>query len=211
VAFTRTADDPFSGAIVATNAVYILALQQVLPGEIPPLTNVLAKVTEDYRMSVALAAARHAGEGFAVTVTNGQSNSTGFANAAKGAKGVPETLTPFSLSTSVTPEAVKGRAGMEVLKEWAFATPVGQSSRFVPTEDGGFVIYVAAKSPVDEAKLKKELPEFLAYLRRARENEAVNQWFNREIQRDADLIQSLKQALENSAENRSRPMPRPKP
>jgi hypothetical protein len=46
----------------------------------------------------------------------------------------------------------------------------------VPTSDGGFVLQVKSKLPVDQTKLAANLPSFTESLRRTRENEAFNQW-----------------------------------
>ncbi len=201
-AFRLTTNEPFSGAIVGTNGVFVLGLRAVVPGEIPPLASVADKVAVDYRLSVALAAARRAGEQFDAGVTNAVLDAKAFVKAAEAAKGRAEMLPPFSLSTQEAPEAIKDRVGLDMLKQVAFTTMVGKTSRFVPTEDGGFVVYVTARSPVDEAKLKKELPDFLAYLRQVRESEAMNAWFNREIRQDPDLMQWLTQAMENNPQLR---------
>jgi hypothetical protein len=62
----------------------------------------------------------------------------------------------------------------------AFTTPVGEVSQFVPTMNGGMVLYVKAKLPIDEKKLTAELPDFTKLLRQAREREAFEAWFNHE-------------------------------
>jgi parvulin-like peptidyl-prolyl isomerase len=94
----------------------------------------------------------------------------------------PEVLPAFSLSTQELPE-LGGRAGLNELKQAAFSTAIGQASGFVPTDDGGFVVYVESQQPVDETTMNAELPQFLASIRRSRQNEAFNEWLGMEARK----------------------------
>jgi len=105
----------------------------------------------------------------------------------------PELLPPFSISTSELPE-LGDRASLNQIKQAAFTTKPGQISRFTPTRDGGFVLFVQQLLPLDETQKKTELADFLAQVRRARENEAFNLWLqveaNREL-RDTPFYQKM--------------------
>ena len=48
--------------------------------------------------------------------------------------------------------------------------------------EGGYVAYVKARPPIDETKMKLELPEFIANMRQYRQNEAFNKWFQRQAE-----------------------------
>src|SRR2546422_2862190 len=92
---------------------------------------------------------------------------------------------PFSLSTRSMTNiedliSLDGRFG---LKELAFSTPPGKVSQFQLTRDGGLILHVKSKLPMDQEKLNKELPAFVNYVRQSRQNEAFNTWFNREAKR----------------------------
>ncbi len=106
-----------------------------------------------------------------------------FAQAAVAAGQTPLVLPPFSLSTSELPE-VGDRASIGQLKQAAFTTPPGHISSFVPTSDGGFVLFVQQMLPVDVTKKNSELPQFTAQVRRARQNEAFNLWLQAEANRE---------------------------
>ena len=56
---------------MAEDGVYVLALKRMLPNEQPPLKDVEAKVTEDYRQFMAAQFAIQAGRNFANSLTNG--------------------------------------------------------------------------------------------------------------------------------------------
>ena len=70
------------------------------------------------------------------------------------------------------------------LKQAAFTTAPGKISPFVPTADGGFILYVQSLLPVDESKKAADFPQYLAQARRARQNEAFNLWLNTELNRE---------------------------
>ena len=77
-----------------------------------------------------------------------------------------------------------GHATLTQLKQAAFATPAGHAGNFEETEDGGFVVFVQSRKPVDLSKMNAELPQFTATLRRQRQNEAFNQWLSIEANRE---------------------------
>ncbi len=95
----------------------------------------------------------------------------------------PEVLPPFSLSTTELPE-LDDHATVNQLKQAAFVTPEGTASRFVETEDGGFVLYIASRLPIDESKMTADLPQFTAQLHEQREEEAYNNWLQIEGSRE---------------------------
>jgi len=199
-AFRLSADDPFSGDVVADDGCYVLAFRKSYSSEIPQLKDIEAKVTEDYRFGYGGQMARKEGAAFANSLTNGPTQAAIFkiTAIAKGAK--VETLTPFTLSTETVPAPLEDRVNPGVFKRVAFATPVGMASMFVPTQDGGFVLYVQSRRPASEDAVKKELPEFKAYMQQARQNDAFNQWFNHQIMEDPGFMATLQQARERAQE-----------
>ena len=91
------------------------------------------------------------------------------------------TLPPVSLAARALPE-VEERMSLPLLKQIAFTTPVGKTSDFVPTRDGGLVLHVVSQLPIDEAKLKTELPAYLNYVRQNRQGEVFNDWFRKQME-----------------------------
>ena len=94
----------------------------------------------------------------------------------------PQVLPAFSLSTRELPE-LGDRIELGQLKQAAFTTPVGKTSGFEATSDGGFIVYVQSQLPVDQAKMTSDLPQYLIAFRRERLNEAFNQWYSLEANR----------------------------
>ena len=72
---------------------------------------------------------------------------------------------------------------MNQLKQIAFSTSPGQVSNFQMTPDGGVIIQVKAKLPLDEAKIAALMPGFLNAVRQNRQNEVFNDWFRREAEK----------------------------
>ena len=72
---------------------------------------------------------------------------------------------------------------MRRLKSTMLSLEAGKVSTYMPNPpEGGFVVYVRGKLPIDEARLKAELPKFLAELRYQKQNEIFNQWFRKEVE-----------------------------
>lgn len=172
---TLTPDSPLSEPIPSQDGVYVIALEQIMPSEIPPLEQIRTKVADDLRLREATVLAQRVGTNFVRALTLQMASGKSFA-AAGIAEGLdPEVLPPFSLNTEELPE-LDNHATVNQLKEAASTTPVGTASRFVETEDGGFVLYVASRPPIDESKMTADLPQFIEELRERRVQDAFNQW-----------------------------------
>jgi hypothetical protein len=199
-----SADNPFSGEVAAEDGCYVLAFRKSYPSEIPTLRQIESQVNGDYRFARATQVAQRAGANFAASMTNGLPAGVPFGLSAASSGGRVINLPPFTLSTDTPPADLDSRM-LPVFKRVAFGTPTGQVSPFVPTRDGGFVLYVQSRTPVADDQVKKDLPDFLSYMRRVRENEAFNLWFNRQIQQDPsymDTLQHVSQQLRETAATR---------
>jgi len=106
----------------------------------------------------------------------------GFVAICSEAKVKPVLPPPFSLvSTSLPP--VEVFLNIDQYKRLVLMTSVGKASPFIPLREGGLLVYVAAKLPLDETRMKKDMPKFAEDVRRARQNEAFNMWVNQEAGR----------------------------
>jgi hypothetical protein len=183
IAFKLNADSPFSKPILGSEPIYVIGLAKQLPSAIVPLDEIRTRVTEDYQNRAAAQKAQSAGTNFYYTAAVQMAAGKTFAQAAVAAGQSPQVLTPFSLSSAEVPE-VGDRAELGQLKQAAFTTPVGHLSGFVPTAEGGFILFVQSLLAVDEAKKATELPQFISQVRRGRENEAFNLWLQTEANRE---------------------------
>jgi hypothetical protein len=182
-AFKLSADEPLAGPVPGIEAVYIISLAKQIPSSIPPLDEIRARVTEDYKIYEAVTLAQQAGTNFQTVAAAQMAAGKTFAQAALAAGHAPELLSPFSLSSQDVPE-VGGRVDLRQLKQAAFTTPVGRATGFVPTMSGGFILFNQALMPVDLAKKTADMPQFLSQVRRARQNEAFNLWLQAEAGRE---------------------------
>ncbi|HUD45967.1 MAG TPA: peptidylprolyl isomerase [Candidatus Baltobacteraceae bacterium] len=190
VLFSLRGDDPDDkerallyapSPLLGENVVYVVGLQQRYPSEIQSLSQVRDEVVRDYRQIKSMDLATAAGEKFASTVQAGLTQGQSFDSVCAGDNIRPETLPPFSLNTPSIP-SVTNRTEFTKLQETAFNLLTGQASKFTPTDDGGYVVYVRQRLGVDETKLRDELPAFLAKMREQRQVAAFEQWFGREMQ-----------------------------
>lgn len=180
-AFSLTPEDPFGGPIIGRDGAYVIAMLKRLPREIPPLDQIRDRVTADYKFTQAMALARQAGITAYQALTNGLAQGKAFTNVCAEANLKPMQLPPFSLSTRGLPE-VEDLIGLDQLKRTAFSTAPGKVAPFQPTSEGGMIVYVKAKLPLDQAKMDSELPKFVNNARRMRQQEAFDMWLRHEAQ-----------------------------
>lgn len=192
-AFQLSADVPFAGPVIASDGIYIISLARQLPSEIPALDQIRSRVTTDYEDQEMVALAQHAGTNYYYALTVQMAAGKTFAQAAVAAGQTPLVLPPFSLSTSDMPE-LDDHATIDQLKQAAFNTPVGHISSFLPTSDGGFILFVQQLLPIDEAKKNAALPQFTAQISRSRQSEAFNRWLQSEANRELTDTPLFKQA-----------------
>lgn len=137
----------------------------------------------DYRRSKSLELAKAAGDKFATALQSGmQQQDKTFDSICAAENVTPESLPPFALTTTNLPAQISDKALFEQVQETAFALPTDECSKFVPTIDGGFVVYVRQRLKVDEAKMQRELPAYLARMRDQRQIAAFEEWLRRQIQ-----------------------------
>jgi hypothetical protein len=181
-AFALTPDDPFAGPIAGSFAYYEIALAKQLPSEIPSLDQIRSRVTQDYRMVQATMIAQRDGTNFAPALAGQLMAGHSFASACIAAGLRPETLPAFSQATRELPE-LGNRIELNQFLQVAGNMPPGHASPFVETTDGGFIVYVQSRLPLDQVAMNADLPQFTAELRRERESEAFNQWVQAEANR----------------------------
>jgi hypothetical protein len=186
-AFNLQADDPedkgkellySSSPLMSDDAAYAIGFAKKIPSEIQPLDKIRAEVTRDYREQESLKLARQSGMAFDKAATNSIAQGKKFSDVCAQFKVSPVDLPPFSMSTRSLP-ALGGRATLDSLQSVAATLATGKASEFVPTASGGFVLFLKAKLPVDEAKMKEEMPEFLANQREQRMSAAFSEWVHK--------------------------------
>ena len=179
-AFNLTPEEPFAPPINGEDGVFIMALHKKLAAEFPTLETIKDKVTEDYRRSQALAAARQQGQKFYEMATNSLVQGTSFANLCKEAKLTPIELPNFSLSTRSL-ATLDDRLDISSIKEQSTKLQSGKVGAFTVSRDGGFVLHMRGFSPVSDTVVKTDLPDFVKSMRQTRMYEAFGSWLNQQI------------------------------
>ena len=181
-AFTLSTNQPmFLEPVVGEDAVYILGYKQRFASENPPFESVRERVNTEYRQMEATRLAQAAGRTFHAARTNGLAQQKTFEAICAEEKLTPIKLSPFSLSTRSVPE-LGGRVDLSLIKDHALTLSPGQVSDFVTTRDGGLVVQLVSRQPMDEARLKTELPAFLERARQNQQRQALVEWSRRETE-----------------------------
>jgi len=170
--------------IPGKDAVYIFARRGKVPSEMQPLNTIQDKVTADYKSFMALELARKAGQSFHTNLTNGLALKKSFSDLCAAERVKTIDLPPFSANTrSLT--NLDQRINLRMLQGLTQDLEVGAVSPFMPAQpqsEGGFIIHLKARPPIDETKLKTALPEFVGQMRVYRQNEAFQQWFRKQVE-----------------------------
>jgi hypothetical protein len=191
-AVTKLSDaNPFTLPMRGARGVVVAALTQRVPSEIPTYATIQSRVTEDYKRFKSQEAARANGEAFAAALTNALAQGKSLAAvAAERAVRIQE-LPPFTLSAQ-TITGLDPRVNPNSIKGAAFSLKPGSASSFQPTADGGLVVFLKERKPVDDATLKAGLNAYLEEQRQQRRSFAFQEWASREFQRSG-LAALLKQ------------------
>ena len=179
-AFKLTPEQPLAGPLIGRDGVYVIALDKRLPEEKPPLDQIRDRVTADFKTEQARNLARQSGSAFDSALTNSLAQGKSFTALCAEAKLSPVSLPPFSISSRELPGAEE-MVNLNSLKQTAFTTPVGKPSGFQWTTDGGFILFVKSRVPIDENKMKAELPAFTQGVRQQWQTEAFNAWFGQQF------------------------------
>ena len=179
-AFKLTPEQPLAPLQVGRDGVYVIAYHNRLPSEVPTLDQIRDQVVADFKYEQALKLARQTGLAFHLRLTNNLAQGKSFTAACAEAKLKPVALPAFSLSTRALPETNEP-VNLNLVKPLAFSTPVGKASSFQGTSEGGVILFVKSRLPLDEARMQKELPAFAQAVRQQWQNEVFNEWFGQQF------------------------------
>jgi hypothetical protein len=177
--------------LVGSNGVYLIALKEKFPGRAQTFEEVRDKVAEDYKRMNAFTLARNEATNFAARVTNAMAAGKSFAEAAQQAGHKAQPLPPISRSADSLTN-LEERVDVRRLQNIMFSTEPGKLSQYTPNPpDGGYLVYVRAKLPIDEKKMREDLPKFVAEMRYQKQNEIFNQWFRKQVEKELWLRELL--------------------
>ena len=166
-------DVPLSAPMQAPEAFYVLHLSGVTPARPLTLEEARPKIVaalKDERASAALSAkAEEVRSKIAEALKAGKP----FADAAKDAGQTAESMPGFALASPPPQNAAPdfseiATAGAEL--------SVGEMSKFLPSADGGALVYVRSRSGIDEAQYDKAKDTFALRMKRQKTREAFEEW-----------------------------------
>ena len=164
------------------NGYYLVALKQFIPSLPEPFETITNKVTEDYKRYMAFTLAYSDATNFIARATNGLTQGKTFDELAQAAGLKVESLPPISRRTGSLTN-LEERIDPQRLKDVMFSLEPGKVSGYIPNPpDGGYVAYQRARLPLDEAKMRQELPKFAAEIGYKRQNEIFGQWFRKQAE-----------------------------
>lgn len=177
VAFDLTAEEPFTTTpIVGEDAVYVLNLNKRIPSEVQPYEAVKDRVLQDFQRAEALKIAQREGEKFREAATNGLAQGKSFSAIAQETKVKSVVLPKFAASTRSMPN-LEDNVNFSLVQNVALRLNPGRISPFVDSEDGGMVVYLKERLPIDESTLRSELASSIGKYREQRQIAAFSEWF----------------------------------
>lgn len=174
-AFGLSQDEPFATPYVGQDGVYVFAFEQKIPSEVRPFQDVEASVTEAVRRTESRAGAEEAGRKFSEAVKAALGQGKAFSAIAAEAGFTSMVLTNFSSETTAL-DGLPSRLTPGDLLRAASDLPAGKVSGFTPAADGGFVLFLEARNPVPDEKVKAELPTFISQQRQFGRFSAFSDW-----------------------------------
>jgi hypothetical protein len=186
-AFKLAPGNPIAFSPVPAEKSYVvMALDKRIASTNQPFEEVKAKVSEDIKRSKAVDLAKAAGNAFYTKLTNGLAEKKTWDQITADAH--VETIKPPTFSSVTTAAAMTNldeRIPLQTLQVIAEKMKAGEVSTFEPIPlrmpEGGIIVYMNAKKPVDDATMAKEFPSYLARMRAYRQDEAFKQYFRKMV------------------------------
>jgi hypothetical protein len=183
LAFKLTPAEPIAlSPIRGEEGVFLFALKQRFPSEVPPLESIRPRVEQEFKQDQAARFAREAGTNFVQQVTNGLAQGKTWEAVVAEAKLTPVVLPKFGVASGPVPDWDR-RVDLNQVRLAVRNLPVGKATEVLSGRDGAFVLYLKDRVPVPETELKQEMPKSLASLRQSEEYEAFSDWFRKQIER----------------------------
>ena len=170
-AFKLTEKESTSDALSVDTAYYILHLEKVTPSRQLTLEEARPQVVEQIKTERANEALTSTGNQVRTKIAEAVKAGKTFADAAKDAGQKLEVLPVFSIVE--LPKDLPN--SMEIITK-AVELPVGELSDFVPVAEGGLIVHVDSREPIDEAQLKKDEATQFARVREMNSEAVFNEW-----------------------------------
>ncbi len=183
-------DVPLRSPLQASEAFYVLHLSGVTPARPLTLDEARPKIVAALKDERARAALSAKAEEVRSKITEGLKAGKPFADVARDAGQTAENMPGFALATP--PPANAAPDFSEIVSE-AAELAVGEVSKFLPSADGGALVYVRSRSGIDEAQFDKTKDTFVLRMRRQKIRAAFEEWLRSSKQAaDANITVQLR-------------------
>jgi len=197
-AFNLSAVQPMSlEPVVGEDGVYLMTLNERVPGYVPPLDQIRTQVLADFERSEARRLAREAAQAFLDSATQALAAGEEFAAHAQDQGAALARPPAFAMTTRSLP-GLTADIDFRQLQSAALDLRAGELSGVLETRDGAMITYVISREPVDDSRVQTEMDAFLAGLRQQRRQEALSEWFRKEL--ESAQVQDLPADLRSSRE-----------
>lgn len=200
-AFQLSANEPNSDAIQTSDGFYVLHLAGVV--ESKPLTfeEAKQKIVDLLKKQRMREMAMNKGRTLAPEIREKLKAGTPLKAALEKAGVKAEAVPPFTLADAFDPGAAA--APNERPKDFttvamaAAQTPAGEVSDFMPSDDGGLIVFVDKVEPPDPKKYAEERAGFEERIRKNKRDLVFNEWMH-ECEREAGLLAQSEQSQQQS-------------
>lgn len=186
-AFKITLKDPNSDAVQTENGYSILHLEKVIPARPLTFEEAAAPLKEALKNERAREALAIKSGEISKKIQDAVKAGKSFADAAKEAGLKAESFPEFSLAE--LGDLMKNPEAPSIIQK-SLEMSVGQVSDLVPSAQGGVLVYVEKRIPVDEAKFNKDKAALQERFTTMKQNFAFREWLR--IGRDAAKVEPVR-------------------
>jgi peptidyl-prolyl cis-trans isomerase D len=181
-AFGLQSDVPVSDPVETDHGYYVLQLGPITASASRPLAEVRTQVEADLRARQAAMKAREAGDvfgkAFQAALGAGKPLPAAVQDAAAKAALKPNAYAVQSVPAFVPLQAMQANVpDASYLVPLSFSLQPGQASAFVPTDDGGLIVFLEKRDPAPPAEVATAQVQVRTQLLNRRRENLLNDWF----------------------------------
>ncbi len=179
--FELSEEAPIAPPIESQDALYLIALEEIIPDHPPTLDEVRPRVTSDFRRDKQLDAARAEADSVHEAIKAAMQEGKGFEEACSELGQTPVSIPNFSLATRTLDGLTDRRVTVSWLQDLAFAMDPGTLSDVSQTSEGAGILFLKSFEAADATKMAEELGDFTDQLKQTGRSQTISAWINEEL------------------------------
>jgi hypothetical protein len=179
-AFQLTEETPIGSPIEATDAIFVMALEEIIPDHPPTLDEVRPRVTADFKRDKGLDAARAEASSVYQAIKASMDSGKGFEEACAELGQTAVQVPDFSLASRSLDGFSDTRITVSWLQDLAFALEAGELSEVSNTSTGAGILFVKGFKEADPAKMEEELEAHTQQLKQSGRSQTLSAWAGEE-------------------------------